>query len=85
MVIIVPIVAIAALASLAMGRMYTRRDPEPPAADLSAQNEFDARVARVAQAVDVIGAELQRISEDQRTLTKVLAEQKPADRRISGA
>ena len=84
MIVIIPIVAIAALASLAMGRMYSRREHEEPQLPQTAPTEFDARLERVAQAVDVIASELERISENQRELTQVLARHTPVEKRIAG-
>jgi hypothetical protein len=85
MMIILAIVAVAALASLAMGRMYSHREHEEQRRPTqAAPTDFDARVERIAQAVDVIAAELERISENQRTLTKVLADRRPVDKRIGG-
>lgn len=84
MIVIIPIVAIAAVASLAMGRMYSRREQEAPQLPQTAPTEFDARLERVAQAVDVIASELERISENQRELTQVLARHTPVEKRIAG-
>jgi len=83
MIIVVP-VAIAAIACLMMARAFPRRDHEDMQPIQTAPTDFDARLERVAQAVDVIASELERISENQRTLTRVLAEQKPVDKRIAG-
>lgn len=88
MVIVVPIVGIAAISCIVMARTFSRREREqalPPRQYAPvAPTEFDARLERVAQAVDVIASELDKISENQRALTKVLADQAPAAQRIEG-
>ena len=79
MVIVVPIVVVAVVASLAMARGYSRRPSrDEPAAHLPS-TDFDERLERVARSVDVIAVELERISESQRFLSKILANPKQSD------
>lgn len=76
--VVIPTVSIVSLTlflPLAIGwaRRISRRAPAPP----PISNDVTARLERIEQAVDAIAIEIERVSEGQRFVTKIMAE-KPA-------
>ena len=79
---VVPIVAILSVfvlgpMSIALSRLIWRRasaPPKQPAVDHATQQRLD----QLQQAVDTIAIEVERISEGQRFVTKLLSDQRPA-------
>lgn len=61
---------------ISLARMRTARLSAQVRPNL-ANAELDARLARIEQAVDAIAIEVERMSESQRFVTKVLAERLP--------
>jgi Flp pilus assembly protein TadB len=74
----VPIVFVLAIVAVTVmvGRMFSRRRYARPA--LAADPETKQQLERLQQAVDTIAVEVERISEGQRFVTKVLAERDQA-------
>ena len=69
----VAIVAVAAMITRTLGRKmeHDARQPRIP-------GEVSQRLERMEQAIDAIAVEVERISEGQRFVTKLLAERSPA-------
>jgi hypothetical protein len=65
-------------------RSYTKRTQERDALP-RANPETDERLERIEQAVDAMAVEVERISEGQRFVTKLLAERAPERQPISTA
>lgn len=66
--------------SIALARRMWRGKPQPPGVK---QDEITPRLDRLEQAVDTIAIEIERISEGQRFVTKIMAE-RPAQQAVSG-
>lgn len=77
----IPIVAILSVfvffpLAIGVARLIWKRASEPPRRALT--DDTALRLERLQQAVDAMAIEVERISEGQRFMTKVLAEKNPA-------
>jgi hypothetical protein len=65
--------------AIGVGRMFWKRGNHPPALTLPpAVAQSAERLSRLEQSVDAIAVEIERISEGQRFVTKLLSEKAPA-------
>ncbi len=61
---------------LAIATAFIRRRKAPPPAQIVPDRGFNDRLDRMERAIDTIAVEVERVSEAQRFVTKVLAERK---------
>jgi hypothetical protein len=80
-IIIVPVITtIPALVVLAF-RWFKHRErmaPLAPAADPQLMAALDARLARMEQSIEAVAVEVERVSEGQRFVTRLLADRGPS-------
>ena len=78
-IVIVPaIFGIPALVLLAHGWFRHREKMESLRRPTDQSDALDARLARIEQAVDAIAIEMERVTEGQRFVTKLMSERAPA-------
>jgi hypothetical protein len=69
------ICATAVVLTVAMAFIRRRKVP-PPSREMASDRGFNDRLDRMERAIDTIAVEIERVSEAQRFVTKVLAERK---------
>jgi len=84
--VVIPTVSIVSLTmllplSIGLARRLARRAPAPP----PISSDVTTRLERIEQAVDTIAIEVERVSEGQRFVTKIMAEKSAASAANAGA